>query len=374
VSEKAKAANIFDVARLAGVSHQTVSRVLNGMPNVRPATRERVERAITQLRYVPSPAARALVTKRSRVIGLITTSASEYGPASTALHVNEAARRERYNVLATSMVEASSTAVRDAVESLVRQSAEGIVVIADRRDVLDSVYALEAGIPVISIDSSSKRPDTVSIDQREGARIAVAHLAELGHREIAHLAGPADSPDAGERLRGWRDELMSQGLVARSPLEGDWSPASGFAAGQRLATGSPFTAVFAANDDMALGFMHAMHVRGLRVPDDISVIGFDDVPAAAYFTPPLTTMRQDFSALGETIMRLLVDAIDGRSTPLDVWDRPTLVVRESTAAPTTPGIGATTQSSTTTSAEATTQTSAEPSADTTSPTGTEPKR
>lgn len=333
MSEKAKAANIFDVARLAGVSHQTVSRVLNGLPNVRPATRERVEQAIKQLRYVPSPAARALVTKRSRVIGLITTSASEFGPSSMSLHVNEEARRERYNVLSISMIDADSAAVRAALESLVRQSAEGIVLIADRRDVLDSVYALEAGVPVVAVDASATaRRDAVAIDQREGARLAVRHLAELGHREIAHLAGPVGSPDAEERLRGWRDGLMQHGLVARTPMSGDWSAASGYEAGMAFDLQAPFTAVFVANDHMALGFMRAMNLRGHRVPADISVVGFDDVPEAAFYTPSLTTLHQDFAALGGSIMRHLVAAIDGE--PADDIERvvPQLVVRDSTAA------------------------------------------
>jgi DNA-binding LacI/PurR family transcriptional regulator len=334
VSEKNKAANIFDVARLAGVSHQTVSRVVNDLPNVRPATRERVERAIKQLRYTPSPAARALVTRRSRVIGLITTSASSYGPASTSLYVNEAARRAKYSVLAISMLDANGSEVRDAIESLIRQNAEGIVLVSEDRVVLDSIYGMEIGIPIVTVDPDApQRIDSAAIDQYGGGRAAVRHLVELGHREIAFLSGPQRSPDAAERLRGWSEELMAHGLVTRAPDYGDWAPLSGHAFGMRFPVGDPYTAAFIANDQMALGFVRAMNERGIRVPDQVSIVGFDDIPEAAYFTPPLTTLRQDFSALGELTVRRLMSALDGQVAPPDSRIPAELVVRDSTAPP-----------------------------------------
>jgi DNA-binding LacI/PurR family transcriptional regulator len=329
--ERTKAATIFDVARLAGVSHQTVSRVLNDLPNVRPVTRERVQRAIKQLRYIPSPAARALVTRRSRTIGLITTGASDYGPTSTALSLNEAARDERYAVIQASMLRADPTALRQAAEVLVRQNVEAIVLITSNRSTLGVLQAMELGVPFLAVVSQGSGLHRVSLDQYRGARVAVRHLAELGHTEIRHLAGPGDSTDALERLRGWRDELGVRGLVAVEPQNGDWSAASGFELGRRLIAEGGFTAVFAGNDQMAIGLMHALTEAGLAVPAQVSVVGFDDVPEAAHFCPPLTTMHQDFAQLGRDAMEVVL-AILGDREPMPSVRIPQLVVRASTAA------------------------------------------
>ncbi|WP_138945581.1 LacI family DNA-binding transcriptional regulator [Plantibacter sp. M259] len=348
--EKARVATIFDVARLAGVSHQTVSRVLNDLPNVRPATRQRVEQAIAQLRYTPSQAARSLVTRRSRTIGLITTGGPDYGPSSTALGFNEAARDARYAVSMASMLESDPASLRQAVDLLLRQNAEAIVLIAAHRGALDAVRGIELGVPLIAVESTHRDGfHRVSIDQYQGARILVDHLVGLGHRRIVHLAGPVDSVDALERVRGWRDALSEHGLVAREPLVGDWTPASGFRLGRELVAdlgvgddddgrsgervGGLFTAVFAANDQMALGVIHALSERGLRVPGDVSVVGFDDIPEAEHFAPPLTTMRQDFPALGRTIMSTLLEVLSDADSVGVVRSVPQLIVRESTAAP-----------------------------------------
>jgi len=336
--EKARVANIFDVARLAGVSHQTVSRVLNDLPNVRPATRLRVEQAIKQLRYTPSQAARALVTRRSRTIGLITTGGPDYGPSSTALGFNEAARDARYAVSMASMLESDPTSLRQAVELLLRQNVEAIVLIAAHRGALDAVRGIELGVPLVAVESSRRDGfHSVSIDQYQGARILVDHLVGLGHRRIAHLAGPADSVDALERVRGWRDALSEHGLVAREPLIGDWTPASGFRLGRELVSEhdaeAGFTAVFAANDQMALGMIHALTEQGLSVPADVSVVGFDDIPEAEHFAPPLTTMRQDFPELGRTIMSTLLEVLTDADVVDAVRSVPELVVRESSAPP-----------------------------------------
>jgi DNA-binding LacI/PurR family transcriptional regulator len=347
---RARVATIFDVARLAGVSHQTVSRVLNDLPNVRPATRQRVEQAITQLRYTPSQAARSLVTRRSRTIGLITTGGPDYGPSSTALGFNEAARDARYAVSMASMLESDPASLRQAVDLLLRQNVEAIVLIAAHRGALDAVRGIELGVPLVAVESTHRDGfHRVSIDQYQGARILVDHLVGLGHRRIAHLAGPTDSVDALERVRGWRDALSEHGLVAREPLVGDWTPASGFRLGRELVAdlgvggdddgrsgrrvGGLFTAVFAANDRMALGVIHALSERGLRVPGDVSVVGFDDIPEAEHFAPPLTTMRQDFPELGRTIMSTLLEVLSDADSVGVVRSVPQLIVRESTAAP-----------------------------------------
>lgn len=326
----AKSANIFDVARLAGVSHQTVSRVLNDLPNVRPATRARVEQAMAQLRYSPSPAARALVTRRTRTIGLVTPGTAEFGPTSIATHFNVAARAERYSVDSVTSPEGDTASVRSAVEGLLRQRVDAIVLVVTDLGVLEVVRGLDLGVPVVAAAATQRRhPQLVSIDQYRGARSAVRHLAELGYRRILHIAGPPRNPDAIERIRGWRDELAARGLVPEEPRHGDWSAASGHEIGTVLEA-EPDTAVFVGNDHMAIGLLSALRGRGLRVPEDVGVVGFDDVPEAAYLAPALTTVRQDFRALGELMMQkvlLAVEEPDGLSEDTPIATH--LIVRES---------------------------------------------
>jgi DNA-binding LacI/PurR family transcriptional regulator len=342
IDDRARAATIFDVARLAGVSHQTVSRVLNDLPNVRPATRVRVEDAIKQLRYRPSPAARALVTRRSRTIGLITTGNPDYGPSSILLGFTEAARHARYLVSISSMLETDVASMRAAVELLLSQNVEAIVLIAAHRGALEAIQGIDLGVPLLAVESSGRVGfHSVSIDQFRGGYDATCHLISLGHRGIVHVAGPEDSMDATERVRGWQAALAEHALVAREPLVGDWSPASGFRLGLELAddpalaagSDAPITAVFSANDQMALGVMHALGTRGIRVPQDVSVMGFDDIPEAEHFTPPLSTVRQDFGELGRTVMSTLLAVIQDGSLEEAPHPLAQLVERESTAAP-----------------------------------------
>lgn len=331
--ENPRQATIFDVARLAGVSHQTVSRVLNDLPNVRPATRERVEEAIKKLRYVPSPAARALVTRRSRTIGLIAAGATEYGPSSAVLHFNSAARDARWSVFTANMVDSDQGSIRGAVEAFLRQNVEGIAVIAAQEGAVDVVAGMELSIPLVVLRAMPRQGlDTVGADQYHGARAAVEHLVSLGHRRIGHLAGPAYSVDAQERERGWRDELAAHGLAATVHGVGDWSPAAGYRFGAECDL-TDLTAIFAANDQMSVGLMHALRERGRVVPDDISVIGFDDIPEAAHLAPPLTTLRQDFERLGRDMLATLLARIDGSPGVSVVTAVPELIVRSSTAAP-----------------------------------------
>lgn len=332
--QRARVATIFDVARLAGVSHQTVSRVLNDLPNVRPSTKLRVEDAIKQLRYRPSTAARALVTKRSRTIGLVTTGAPDFGPSSTVIGFNEAAREARYAVSMASMLDSDPESVRAAVDLLLRQNVEALVLIASRRGALESIRGIELGVPLIAVESSGRGGfHSVSIDQYRGARAAVAHLISLGHREILHLAGPSDSMDAIERVRAWRDTMAEHDLEAREPAVGDWSPASGYRYGLTLTPPLDFTAIFVGNDQMSLGVIRALARNGVRVPQDVSIIGFDDLPEAAFFSPPLTTMRQDFSELGREIMAGLLEVLKDEDAHKHTKSVPELVVRESTAPP-----------------------------------------
>lgn len=326
------AVTIFDVARLAGVSHQTVSRVLNDLPNVRAATRERVEQAIRQLNYVPSQAARALVTRRSRTIGLVATGLPDFGPSSIVLSFNRSARAAGYAVIASNPADIEGPTLRSAAEMLIRQSVEAIVLLAAERAVLDAFDGWELGVPLVAIASEARgRSVRVSLDQYGGARRAVGHLQELGHRDILHIAGPAGSMDAEERLRGWRDALSDAGMPVVEPLRGDWSSASGYRIGRELLAQRAPEAVFVGNDQMTLGFLHALQDAGLRVPDDVSVVGFDDVPDSEHFAPPLTTVRQDFTALGQEAVSAVLAQLKDEDSPVTSSMRvPELVVRAST--------------------------------------------
>jgi DNA-binding LacI/PurR family transcriptional regulator len=328
-----RAANIFDVARLAGVSHQTVSRVINEMPNVRPATRARVERAIAQLHYSPSPAARALVTRRTRTIGLVTPGISDYGPTSIAMAFNFAARAARYSVETVSAPPDDPKAIRSVIDSLLRQRVDAIVLIVVDVAVLELVRSLDLSVPVVVSASTARRsPNIVSIDQYRGARSAVRHLAEIGHTRILHLAGPRNAPDAIERVRGWRDELAVHRLEIVPPVHGDWSAESGHRLGSELDI-EPGVAVFVGNDQMSIGLFSALRARGLRVPEDVSVIGFDDIPEAGYLYPPLTTVRQDFDILGELIIQKVLIAVEESEPLTEDTPLPThLILRQSTRA------------------------------------------
>lgn len=328
-----RAANIFDVARLAGVSHQTVSRVINKLPNVRPATQARVEEAMRQLRYSPSPAARALVTRRTRTIGLITSGSVDFGPSSIAMHFNLAARAARYGVETVSTVDRDPDTARKAVEALLRQRVDAVVLIVNESAVLEMVRGLDIGVPFIAAASTARRNShLLSIDQYRGARNAVRHLVDLGHTRILHVAGPEQATDAIERVRGWRDELAAERLEVVEPMHGDWTAASGYDIGLRL-EGVAGSAVFVANDQMAVGLMSALRDRGLSVPEDVSIVGFDDIPEAGYLHPPLTTVRQDFAALGQLMMQKLLVVLEEVGSETEDTPLPTqLIVRRSTRA------------------------------------------
>jgi DNA-binding LacI/PurR family transcriptional regulator len=338
-----RAPSMNDVAGLAGVSHQTVSRVLGGHPNVRPQTRTRVLAAIQELGYRPNRAARALVTGRSRTVGVVSLNSTLYGPASTLYAIEEAARLAGYFVTVASVRTFDRASLREAVGHLVDQLVEGVIVIAPLTSADEALADLPRDVPVVAVegDPGTNRA-VVRVDQVAGGRRATEHLLSMGHRTVWHVAGPADWNDARGRVDGWRAALDAAGAEVPPPLPGDWSPRAGFEAGRILARMPEVTAVFVANDAMAIGVLRALREHGLRVPEDISIVGFDDVPEAAYLTPPLTTVRQDFEAVGRSGLRLLLDRVDaGRAgdtphpvaEPVDLLVGTDLVIRHSTAAP-----------------------------------------
>jgi DNA-binding LacI/PurR family transcriptional regulator len=330
----ARALVMSDVAALAGVSHQTVSRVVNGHPNVAPQTRERVERAIAELGYRPNVAARALVTGSTRTIGFVTVKINQYGPAQTMLGLEKAARAAGYSLTVSFLDDATAGAMREAVDAFVAQRVDGIVALSTYDDAAEALSALDPPVPLVAVQvgGDEVRP-AVGVDQEAGARLATRHLLRLGHRTVFHVAGPADSKEARGRIDGWRSELLAAGAPVPPCLLGDWAPAAGHAAGRRLAdmirAGEDVTAVFLANDQMALGLLAALHEEGLRVPDDVSVVGFDDLPEAPYFIPPLTTVRQDFAELGRRGVQLVLARLRGEDWHPEAVPA-ALVVRAST--------------------------------------------
>jgi len=320
-----------DVARLAGVSHQTVSRVINGSTSIRPATKARVEQAIAELGYRPNTAARALVTRRSGIIGIVGSSSALYGPSSVQRSVEEAARAAGYFTSLVPLAEVTPEGLRDALDHLGRQSVEAIVMIAAQEDALEVAHSADSGSPLIVVEGDlSGRGLSVGVDQIDGARQATQHLIDLGHRAIDHVAGPLTYTEAKGRCIGYEAVMREAGLNPRSPWQGDWTPARGYEIGRELARRGDTSAVFVANDQMAIGVLHAFFEAGLSVPRDISVVGFDDIPEAAYLNPALTTIRQDFHAIGRRAIDLVAATLDGSTTSMPLL-HPELIVRDSTA-------------------------------------------
>jgi DNA-binding LacI/PurR family transcriptional regulator len=322
-----------DVAELAGYSHQTVSRVLSGHPNVRAHTRARVMAAIQELGYRPNLAARALVTGKSQTLGVVCLNSILYGPASMLYAIEEAAQLADYWVTVASVRAFDRASLRKAIARLADQAVDGVVVIAPLASAREALQELPHDIPVVAVEGDPEDYNAlVRVDQVAGARLATEHLLGLGHPTVWHVAGPSDWLDAQGRVAGWRSTLAAAGAEVIAPLAGDWSADSGYRAGQLLARMPDVTAVFVANDPMALGLLRALHERGRRVPEDVSVVGFDDIPEAAYFNPPLTTVRQNFEEVGQRSLALLLDRIAGRRDgPSDVVVEPELIVRQSTA-------------------------------------------
>jgi DNA-binding LacI/PurR family transcriptional regulator len=330
-----RAAVMADVARVAGVSHQTVSRVLNDAERVRPETRERVLSAMRELDYRPNPVARALVTGRSRTLGVVSFDTTLYGPASTLFGIERAAHVAGYFVSIVSVTALDRASVLTAVERLRGQGVDGILLITPQEAAAQAVVHVPAGMPVVAVEAGPEEAvPVVAVDQFAGAVAATRHLLELGHRTVWHIAGPADFLEARQRIDGWQFALEAAGADVPPLLSGDWSARSGYELGQRLVTVSDVTAVFAANDQMALGMLRALHEVGRQVPRDISIVGFDDIPEAQFFIPPLTTVRQDFNEMGRQSLMLLLSEIGApeRSSSRVIVEAE-LMVRASTAPP-----------------------------------------
>ncbi|MCX4677422.1 LacI family DNA-binding transcriptional regulator [Streptomyces sp. NBC_01433] len=323
-----------DVAALAGVSSQTVSRVANHRANVDATTREKVLAAMRTLGYRPNTAARALVTGRFGALGVVSFDMGAHGNARTLGAIADAAREADFSVNFMGVRAQTEAAVQQAFQHLMLQSVDGIVLVESQMLDTPSLH-LPPTMPVVVADGDAgHRYPNVDFDQALGARSAVTHLLELGHRTVWHLAGPGDSFAARRRAESWRSTLQAVGAPVPPVRHGDWTAESGYRAGRELAGRPDVTAVFAANDQMALGLMRALHEAGRDVPGEVSVVGFDDIAESAFFEPPLTTVHQDFDLVGRHCVTLLLDQIDGRAEgPRRLAVEPALTVRSSTAPP-----------------------------------------
>lgn len=331
MTEKVRAPSIHDVAAHAGVSHQTVSRFLNGYTGIRPATRKRVNDAIQELGYRRNMTAWTLATGRSHTIGMIGPEVPDIGPLSSLHSVERAARDAGFHTLTTSS-SSKREDVRTAIEFMLTRPVDALVIIAQQQSMQEVADEMVGSVPVVHLLSGVVGSlNAVSIDQRAGIEAAMGHLIELGHTAIQHVCGPLDYAEARVRRDAYRDIVEREGLEELPVIEGDWTADTGYAAGALVDPRA--TAVLCANDQGAFGLMHGLSDRGLQIPRDISVVGFDDTPEARHSTPPLTTVHQDFERVGKLAVSSLVDRLDKSSGPVVVSEplMPWLVVRGSTA-------------------------------------------
>lgn len=333
MSETTSQVTLRDVARVSGVSHQTVSRVINAHPNVAARTRDKVLSTIETLGYRRNSAARQLVTGKSNSVGIISYGVTYYGPAQMLSSIESALRLQGFGLVFASLSDITLADLEQAIHYVQEQSVDGVVMITPLEVDISDIRRLCQGTPFVLVDApAGQGAPTVAIQQSSGAALAAQHLLALGHRRLAELTGPRHWHDAKLRHEGFSGVLAKAGLAPVLSLEGDWSAESGFRAVRTmLEADQAFTALFAANDQMALGALHALQASGLTVPREVSVVGFDDIPEAAYFTPALTTVRQDFAALGQSSVATLLSLLQGESLPKSKVIQPRLIERQSSA-------------------------------------------
>ena len=336
VAGRQRRATLHDVAQLAGVSHQTVSRVVNHHPSVASATRTRVMEAIRQLDYAPNRVAQSLATRRTKTVGIIGYGTTHYGPSQMVANIESGLKAKGYGLVYATVADLGVGVLREQVARLRDQLVDGLVLVTP----VGGGHLAEASdlirLPFVMIDAMlGEHVPSVVIHQRHGARLATEHLIGKGHRFIAEITGPMDWSGAGQRHEGWLAALADAGLEPVASVAGTWTAASGYqATRQLLEMGRRFTALVVANDQMALGALRALREAGLAVPEDVSVVGFDDIPEAAYFEPPLTTVRQDFATLGQQAVELLLARMNAPEAPTHQRVLyPTLVERASVAPP-----------------------------------------
>jgi len=333
---------IKEVASVAGVSTQTVSRVINKRPDVSPETRERVQNVIEQLGYRPSALARSLIQQRSYTLGVVTAGLRFIGPSRTLSGITSAAEEKGYSLLLKELPQFDTTDITPIFQALHDRHVDGIIwavpEVGQNRDWINH-SSLETGTPMVYL-AMEPRNDilVVSINNFLGARLAVSHLLEQGYRHIGHVAGPTDWWEAQQRMTGWKDTLRDAGIESKNDYwaEGNWSSASGAQAIEKLFVQYPqMDSVFVGNDQMALGVMQVAAQKGLLIPDDLGIVGFDNIPESAYFSPPLTTIQQDQYEIGKVAVEQIIQIIESNLEGLELVTSnsfvlsPTLIVRQS---------------------------------------------
>jgi LacI family transcriptional regulator len=340
-----KSVTIRQVARAANVSTQTVSRVVNDRPDVAPETRLRVQQVISQLGYRPNALARSLIHQRSYTLGVVATGLDYFGPSRTLVGIEQQIRAQGYSLLLDLLHHPEIENVERILNRLLSRKVDGIIwavsEIGNNRTWLE-LDTRQTAVPMIFLTMES-RPGlaTVSIDNLRGGYLAASHLLEQGFRQIGIILGPWAWWEVRQRKRGWQQALEEYGLPVEhyQMVEGDWSSASGEKAFRELLNQYPkMEAVFACNDQMALGAMQAAHRAGRRVPEDLAVVGFDDTPESPYFWPPLSTIKQPLVELGGRAVQELVKIIEAEwqsdlvIQPETIILMPELIIRESSLA------------------------------------------
>jgi DNA-binding LacI/PurR family transcriptional regulator len=334
---RSKNLTIYDIAVRTGVSYQTVSRVLNEMPHVSPATRERVQAVIEKVGFRPNMTARQLAGQRSTTVGLVTFATSFYRPAQILTNCEQASKGTGLSFMFSGIVDQSTPEIRRAVHELCAHQVCGILLhlplCIDLRDLQDVCR----NVPIVAVDSDlGYKCPAIYINQERGSRIATQHLIQLGHKKIAYLRGPLLWRAAELRFKGWLKELKAAGLDPGPVITGNWTAESGFETTQKLVARhrGEYSALVVANDQMALGAIRALEESGIHIPQTISVVGFDDIPEAAFFRPPLSTIKQDFAALASSSVKCLMSQLNQSKKAVRLQTlQPTFVERESTAAP-----------------------------------------
>ncbi|MFC0680510.1 LacI family DNA-binding transcriptional regulator [Lysobacter korlensis] len=330
-----KAATIYDVAQAAGVSHQTVSRFLKGFDGIRPETRQKVTRALDELGYRPNLTARSLKSGRSHRIGALTHDISLVGPIRIAEGASAAAREAGYVLDLVSLDVHNPRAIEESLELLTQHELAGVLALASTDEMRRAFETTNFRVPAYVYSEADDAAAGHRSDLAEnGIPALIGHLAGLGHRSFAHIAGPENWSPSRNRLLAYQTAVEHQGLRSAGVLFGDWSAKSAYQAISELRELPPATAYLASNDQMALGAMLALKERGLRVPQDVSVVGIDDIPEAAYFDPPLTTLRLDFESRGRQSLNTLLARIERtEQPPLDITPAELVIRRSSGPAP-----------------------------------------
>jgi DNA-binding LacI/PurR family transcriptional regulator len=325
-----KKANIYDVAKLAGVSHQTVSRVLNNHSSLKPATREKVEQAIADLAYRPNQAARQLVTSKSRMIGVLIAESELFGPSSMLNAMQDVARKEGYSVISISVIAKSRDSWREGIEQLRNLDVDGVITIALHKDIVKEIERYLIGTTIVLIGSEpSQKFNVVNMDNVMGARLATQHLIDLGHTEIVHVSGPEKAYEAQMRRVGYEDAMKESGLVPKV-FSGTWGIDSGYQAGKEIVGLKRLpTAIFCANDHSAIGVLRVLYDHDISVPDQMSVVGYDNIPEAEYLIPSLTTIRPNFNALGNAAIDKMLMRLRQGALNEAVMLKPEVIVRNS---------------------------------------------